>query len=126
MDAIKKGLLEKCNEVFSSYMAIRLDSNIVATIIGVTCTLMSTLLLGGYAYTWSMSEKEEQEKREWRQHHSEMLDKRFDEVKQKQDKLMETVNDSMIDVRELLKQILDEQAKNSSQRQHVQPQHKDR
>jgi septal ring factor EnvC (AmiA/AmiB activator) len=82
-----------------------------ATVVGVACTLSATLLLGGYAYTWSGLEEERKEKIEWRKTHDEQLDKRFDEVKKGQKELSDELSKNNDNVKELLKQILDEQKK---------------
>lgn len=85
------------------------ENSTFSTVVGIVCMLVITLLLGSYAYTWTGFEEDRREKSEWRKSHDEQLDKRFSEVKQGQDKVTEVVNRSNEDVKELLRQLLEEQ-----------------
>lgn len=67
------------------------------------------LVLGAYTYTWSEMKGEQDEKRQWRTEHQRVLDKRFDELKQGQERIAETFNRSSDVTKEMLQQILNEQ-----------------
>lgn len=69
------------------------------------------LILGSYGYTRSEIQAEQDEKKEWRKEHQQVLDKRFNELKQGQDKLTDTINRTTDDTKDILKQILEEQRK---------------
>lgn len=70
-----------------------------------------TLIMGSYGYIWSEMKGEQDEKREWRKEHQQVLDKRFDKLEQGQDKIQESVNRNEIDNKVLLNEILIEQRK---------------
>lgn len=93
-------------------------NKLAMTIIGGAVFLGLTLIMGSYGYIWSEMRLEQEEKREWRQEHQRVLDKRFDELKQGQDKLEETVNKSANDTKQILQQILDEQKRVSEDIRH--------
>jgi hypothetical protein len=82
-------------------------------IIAGVVSLGTVLVLGAYGYTWSEMKGEQEEKRQWRQEHQRVLDKRFDELQQGQEKLNDTVNRNTDDTKVLLQQILDEQKRTS-------------
>lgn len=67
------------------------------------------LVLGAYGYTWSESRDQAQEKYQWRTEHQKVLDKRFDELKQGQEKVSDKIDKNTDDTREMLQQILNEQ-----------------
>lgn len=72
-------------------------------------SLGTILVLGGYGYTWSESRVQEQERYQWRAEHQRVLDKRFDEVKQGQEKLADKLDKNTDDAKGMLQQILNEQ-----------------
>jgi hypothetical protein len=74
-------------------------------------SLLITLVLGSYAFTWKEIQVEQDEKRQWRDKHEAQLDKRFDEVKASQKELTDAVYKSREDIRQLLLQILEAQTK---------------
>jgi hypothetical protein len=78
-------------------------------IIAGVISLGTILVLGAYGYTWSEMKGEQDEKRQWRTEHQRVLDKRFDELKQGQEKINDTVNRNTDDTKMMLQQILDEQ-----------------
>jgi esterase/lipase len=78
-------------------------------IIAGVVSLGTILVLGAYGYTWSEMKGEQDEKRQWRTEHQRVLDKRFDELKQGQEKINDTVNRNTDDTKMMLQQILDEQ-----------------
>jgi len=79
--------------------------------VGAVFTLTTTLLLGGYVYTWSETGRQDDEKKVWRNEHNRLLDNRLDEMKKKQDKLEALVIDNGVVVKDLMKQLLEEQKK---------------
>lgn len=98
------------------------NNNTFATVVGLIGSLLGTLMLGSYIYTWNALADERKEKTEWRDKHNEQLDKRFSEVKQSQEKLTDAVNRSYDKTSELLEQLLDEQRKaNQLMRANSQP-----
>ena len=74
-------------------------------------TIILTLILGSYGYTWSETGRQETEKHEWRKDHEVVLDKKFDEVKQGQKQLADAVSKNNDQLQQILLQILDEQRK---------------
>ena len=84
------------------------DDMTIKVLAGIT-SLGTLLILGGYGYTWSESKLEQTEKREWRQEHQKGLDKRFEEIKIGQDKLVERIDRSSNNTQDMLQRILDEQ-----------------
>lgn len=92
------------------------ENSTFSTIIGVVSMLFITLLLGSYTYTWSGLDDEQKEKREWRQKHEEALEKKFNEVRQGQEKLADAVNKNNDNTKEILLQILEEQKKTNQLR----------
>ena len=84
------------------------DDMTIKVLAGIT-SLGTMLILGGYGYTWSESKLEQTEKREWRQEHQRVLDKRFEEIKIGQDKLVERIDRSSNNTQDMLQRILDEQ-----------------
>lgn len=84
------------------------DDMTVKILAGIT-SLGTLLILGGYGYTWSESKLEQTEKREWRQEHQRGLDKRFEEIKVGQDKLVERIDRGSNITQDMLQKILDEQ-----------------
>lgn len=84
------------------------DSMTIKVLTGVV-SLGTMLVLGAYGYTWSEGRDQNQEKYQWRQDHQRVLDKRFDELKQGQEKLADKIDKNTGDTKELLQKILDEQ-----------------
>jgi len=84
------------------------DDMTIKVLAGIT-SLGTILILGGYGYTWSESKLEQTEKREWRQEHQKGLDKRFEEIKIGQEKLVERIDKSSNNTQDMLQRILDEQ-----------------
>jgi hypothetical protein len=80
-------------------------------LLGGVISLGTVLVLGGYGYTWSEMKFEQEEKRQWREKHQQVLDKKFEEVKQGQEKLTELINRKEETNNNLLEKILDEQRK---------------
>jgi hypothetical protein len=72
-------------------------------------SLGTLLVLGAYGYTWSEGRDQNQEKYQWRQDHQRVLDKRFEELRQGQDKLADKLDKNTGDTKEMLQKILDEQ-----------------
>ena len=72
-------------------------------------SLGTILILGAYGYTFSQSRDDAQEKYQWRQDHQRVLDKKFDEVKQGQEKLADKLDRNTSSVEGMLQKILDEQ-----------------
>jgi len=91
----------KKNDTRGSDMTIKVLSGVIS--LGVI------LVLGGYTYTWSEMKGQEDEKRQWRQEHQRVLDKRFDEIKQGQEKLVDMIDKNTDNTRDMLQQILIEQ-----------------
>lgn len=92
--------------------------NILVNIIGGVTVLGITLILGSYGYTWGELKAEQDEKHQWRKEHQEVLDKRFDEIKEGQkelqhgqDNLEDLVNRNQDNTKDILKEILEEQKK---------------
>ena len=108
--AIKNDLLKKANDM-SNADALH---NVHISVIGGIVALGMTLILGSYGYTWGELKAEQEEKRLWRKEHQELLEKKFDEVKQGQEKLNEELRRSNTDTNDMLKQILEEQKKQNN------------
>lgn len=75
--------------------------------ISIGATLIVTLILGSYVYTWLESDNQSKEKKEWRIQHEQTLDKRFDELKLKQDRIETAVHESHDQTALLLQQLID-------------------
>jgi septal ring factor EnvC (AmiA/AmiB activator) len=78
-------------------------------LIGGVLTLTITLLLGSYIYTWSETGRQDDEKQKWRGEHNQVLDKRFDEINKKQDKLEALVTNNNNKTQELLMELINSQ-----------------
>lgn len=79
------------------------------TMVGGAMALITTLILASYAYTWAESSKNVEEKTQWRKEHQQVLDKKFEEVKQIQERLADKIEQSNDRTRDLLQQVLEEQ-----------------
>jgi len=86
-------------------------NGMVMPIISGVLALGITLVLGAYGYTWSEMKNEQNEKHQWRSEHQQVLDKKFKEVKEGQQKIEELVRRKEEDTSMILKEILDEQRK---------------
>jgi membrane-associated HD superfamily phosphohydrolase len=73
--------------------------------------IVTTLLFGSYVYTWSESNGQDVEKREWRKEHQQVLDKRFEEIKQGQKEISAQNEKNYDRTQELLQQLVEEQKK---------------
>jgi hypothetical protein len=73
------------------------------------------LILGAYSYIWSEVKSGEQEKHEWRQEHERVLDRRFSEIRQGQEKLQRDIERNTSSVEFLLQKILEEQRRVSDE-----------
>jgi hypothetical protein len=82
-----------------------IDIKILSGVIG----LGTILVLGAYGYTWIELRSEKDEKHDWRQSHEIILDKRFYELKQGQEKIENIVTKNSNETNNLLQQILNEQ-----------------
>jgi len=85
------------------------DMTMTMKVISGVVSLGVVLVLGAYTYTWSEMKSEQDEKRQWRQEHQRVLDKRFDEIKQGQEKLVGMIDKNTDNTRDMLQQILVEQ-----------------
>jgi len=88
-------------------------NSMMMPIIGGVMALGATLVLGAYGYTWSEMKSEQEEKHQWRTEHQQVLDKKFEEVKQGQEKLVDAITKSTDDTKDILKQMLEEQRKSN-------------
>lgn len=86
-----------------------LNNSLFVSIMGGTIAFILTLVLGSYGYTWGESKADTEEKAQWRSEHEKLLERKFEEVRQGQEKLKDSFERTNTDTRELLKQILDEQ-----------------
>jgi hypothetical protein len=94
--------MENCDdEKGKNGMTIKILSGVVS--------LGIILILGAYGYTWSEMKSDQDEKREWRQEHQRVLDKRFEEIKQGQEKLGDKFDKNTNDTKDILQEILVEQ-----------------
>lgn len=87
------------------------DNSLKGGLVAVVSTLIGSLLLGSYLYTWSADGKQTDEKKEWRSEHNRVLDKNFDELKQNQKNIEKVVTENQKDVQKTLQEILLEQRK---------------
>lgn len=78
--------------------------------------LGTTLILGSYGYTWVEIKSEQEEKRIWRNEYNKELDKKFEEVKERQEKLTTMVHENNTQIKDMLVRILNEQARLSQRR----------
>jgi len=85
------------------------DMTMTMKVISGVVSLGVVLVLGAYTYTWSEMKGEQEEKRQWRQEHQRVLDKRFDEIKQGQEKLVGMIDKNTDNTRNMLQEILIEQ-----------------
>lgn len=86
-------------------------NGLLISIISGVIALGMTLILGSYGYTWIELKAEQEEKRAWRTEYQRVLDRKFEEVKQGQDKLLSIVHDNNTTTKDILLQILNEQKK---------------
>jgi hypothetical protein len=93
--------MDECDNAKGDDMTIKVLAGVIS--------LGTILVLGGYGYTWSESKTQEQEKYQWRQDHQRVLDKRFDELRQGQEKLADKLDRNTSSVEGMLQKILDEQ-----------------
>lgn len=84
-------------------------SDMFNTLIGVGTTLVVALILGSYTYTWNVDNKQDTEKHEWRKDHGEGMDRKFSEIKDRHEKLVNTLAENNNKTQDLLQQILVEQ-----------------
>jgi hypothetical protein len=91
-----------------------LNNSMFVSIMGGIVAFILTLVLGSYSYTWSEAKSDQEEKNEWRAKHEERLDRRFDEIKQGQDKLRDSIEKINDNTNSLLKEILEEQKRSNS------------
>jgi Spy/CpxP family protein refolding chaperone len=91
-------------------------NKIVITILGGVVFLGITLIMGSYGYIHSEMKVERDEKHEWRKEHQQVLDKKFEELKEGQQKIEDVVNRNEVDNREILREILTEQKKMNDSR----------
>ncbi len=89
------------------------DNSVKAGLIGIVATLVGSLLLGSYLYTWSADGKQEEEKKQWRSEHNRVLEKNFDDVKENQKNIEKVVTENQKDVQKTLQEILLEQRRKS-------------
>lgn len=92
------------------------DNDVKSTLIAAVLTLIGTLLLGSYIYTWSADKDQTKEKEEWRKENTRVLEKNFDEVKANQQKIEKVVTENQKETNKALQEILLEQKAQSQQR----------
>ena len=85
------------------------DNSIKGGLIAVVSTLIGSLLLGGYLYTWSADKEQTTEKKEWRSEHNRVLEKSLQEIKETQKADNQENKTYQQQVRETLQKILLEQ-----------------
>ena len=85
------------------------DNSVKAGLIGIVATLIGSLLLGSYLYTWSADGKQTEEKKEWRSEHNRVLEKNLQEIKETQKQTAQETKEYQNQVRETLQKILLEQ-----------------
>ena len=89
------------------------DNSIKGGLIAVVSTLIGSLLLGGYLYTWSADKEQTTEKKEWRSEHNRVLEKSLQEIKETQKQTAQETKENQNQVRETLQKIfLEQQRKN--------------
>ena len=81
----------------------------VKFILGVSGTLLVLVVIGSYGFTLAVEQSLITEKERWRSEHNRVLDRRFDEVKQGQEKIEKKVEQTAEKTGELLKEILMQQ-----------------
>lgn len=86
-----------------------LNNSLFVSVMGGIIAFILTLVLGSYGYTWGESKADMEEKAQWRSEHEKLLERKFEEVRQGQEKLKDSFERTNNDTKELLKQILDEQ-----------------
>ena len=85
------------------------DNSIKGGLIAVVSTLIGSLLLGSYLYTWSADKEQATEKKEWRSEHNRVLEKSLQEIKETQKADNQENKTYQQQVRETLQKILLEQ-----------------
>ena len=89
------------------------DNSIKGGLIAVVSTLIGSLLLGSYLYTWSADKEQTTEKKEWRSEHNRVLEKSLQEIKETQKQTAQETKENQNQVRETLQKIfLEQQRKN--------------
>lgn len=89
------------------------DKGSVNIFLSVSATLVVTLILGSYIYTWNESIIQTKEKMVWRDQHERNLDKKFDEVRIKQDKIEVAIHEANRETLGILQELVDEQRKSN-------------
>ena len=85
------------------------NGQISKAIIGAMCTLFVLVVVGSFGYSMSIEQSQNTEKERWRSEHNRVLDRRFDEVKQGQEKIEKKVEQAADRTDELLREILMQQ-----------------
>ncbi|MEM0272919.1 MAG: hypothetical protein QW514_10300 [Thermoprotei archaeon] len=67
------------------------NNGVLATVLGVICSMLVALVFGSYIYTWGESERIAHESRVWREEHMRILDKKFDEIKSEQKSIIHMI-----------------------------------
>lgn len=93
------------------------DTGSINIFLSVSATLIVTLILGSYIYTWNETINQTKEKMLWRDQHERALDKKFDEVRIKQDKIETAIHNANHETMIILQELVNEQKKlNNSHR----------
>ena len=85
------------------------DNAAVKWILGVSGTLIVLVLIGSYGYTMSADLSQDTEKERWRSEHNRVLNQRFEEVKQGQEKIEKKLDEKAEKTDAVLREILIEQ-----------------
>lgn len=115
-DVIRKNLLKKGSSYMTKVQECVhncLNNSMFVSMMGGTIAFILTLVLGSYGYTWGESKADGEEKAQWRAQHERLLERKFEEVRQGQEKLKDSFERTNTDMKELLKQILEEQRRSN-------------
>ncbi len=85
------------------------DNSVKSSLMGIVATLIGSLLLGGYLYTWSADGKQTEEKEKWRSEHNRVLEKNLQEIKETQKTTEKDTKEYQKELQKVLQEILVEQ-----------------
>lgn len=87
------------------------ENSMFVSLVSGGAALIVTLVFASFTYTWSEVGRQDTEKKEWRKEHQEVLDKRFQEIKENQKELASSISQSNDKTQKILEQLLEEQRK---------------
>lgn len=104
-------MVDEKHEQSCDHECVNKENGVFVTLVSSGVALIFTLILASFAYTWSEVKAQDEEKKEWRKEHQQVLDKKFEEVKQAQKELASEIRQDTDKTQQLLQQLLEEQRK---------------